>query len=580
MDEDGLSRRSFGFCAIDWKITNFFAATGKEKWVIESPAFTINGKIPTKWRFFLKVSYINEKYVIYAYLLNKDGFSQEPILVSWKLFFPYNISSMRLEVESDFERKKSVGMEICNLDYLESIMRCNNEDTLILRSMIFVCSKDNQPFKRSKNVGLKYLSQDLCVMYKVGRHYDIKLDIGGFAIKAHKGILSFRNDILRELIEKEDEVKLPELDIKAAYNVIGYLYTGNLDYVLRKPSFAMLHCIKYLNIKELEEYYVPDEYELCSVFRIKECSFECIVPVANIAKPDGIINSLYIKVNSDSSGYFLTLHLYPENASDKRDNASIFIENITEKFPDVAYIEIAVLDLKEKPCYSEKRRCSNYTAEVNFESFFSRDILKDTTLTDDGNLRLLCNFYSPTGSRMLLTTKKRVHSININPEKHFEMISNTMTTLFSTGIYSDFTLLCNGKKLKVHSYVLIARSNIFRNFFKSMATYGKTNLTSLDVSHINESVLESVLHYMYTGKFEFQIENILQIYEVSERFYMLPLKYASSVILQTNMAILDTGSVLRLAKSFKDYKLIALLENFINEKSKGCVNVVGTSNSE
>lgn len=596
MKSELVNVRNFEYSEIQWKIKNYFSATCAERWKIVSPVFTVNGKTCSKWRLYLMSKHVDGKCNVFAYLDNeKRDAMQEPAWVIWKLFFSPEISGMVREAKADFEKGKSLIFKICDADDLEYIMERLAEDTLIIRSSIFVCSKDSQVYKRSKDLGLKSLSQDMSVLYRVGKNYDLTLRIGGVnKTFTHKGILSARNNVLKRAIEIERDgvTQLSELNMDDLQDVFGYLYTGNLDYVLRKPSLSMLECINRLDIKELKEYYEPDEFELCSEYRMKECKFDCFIPLEKISHSNMII--CYPVIRKDSSLFeciqitdsdevissprfygppenFFTLCFYPKGLYGKSDYMSIFLEDVEKYFSKTSYVEVGVMHANGNILYLQRRRCSSYSDEISFESLLPKVILKDSAIIYDENLHLVCNFYTPVaGSRTQSIIRNKVRSNRcIDPEKHYNMLSDQMSTLFETGVYSDFTLTCDGIYFRVHSYILCARSHVFRDIFDKHGSVG--NSKSLNIFGVKSNILRAILYYIYSGKLlKHEIHEILLIYEAAVKFCLLPLIYTCSKILQENLGLLDTKRVLSLAEQFKDYKLIAALRKFNQHKTSDC----------
>lgn len=566
-----LSLRKFGFCVVDWKIKNYFAATCTEKWVIKSPVFTVNGKNNTRWRLYLKENYTDESHIVCAYLAKvKCDSRQEPFWVTWKCVFPCESGSTFFEIESDFEKRKSVGKRLCRPYEFDCIMQSTEEDTLVIRSMIFVSPKDSQTQERSKDSGLKSLSQDLTVLYRINKiNNDLEINIGGFVAKPHKAILCSRNSVLKTAIETEDcDTVFKETNGNAAKNIFAYLYSGNLDYVVRKPTFEMQQCIKLLAITELEKYYEPDELELCSEFQIEVCRFYYNIAVDS----DAIVCYSSIHNDSSSSNHDVSLHFYPTSLNGKSRYISILIENTKGNFSDISYVELVVLDSNGNSKHFKRKRCYGYHQEIFFKNFVPRDVLKDITTIHDGNFHLLCSIFTPiSDSKMSSTVKKEVHpNIVIDPERHYNILSDQMCTLFETGIYSDLTLTCNGEEFRVHSYILTARSYVFKHLYDKSKAMGLKNIW--DISSMKSNVLKALLYFIYCGKLlSLKIGEILQLYEAADRFCVLSLKHTCSSMLQNNVQSLDAKSVLNVAKTFKDYKLAASLEKFISSKSSKCV---------
>lgn len=566
MADKRVNVRNFGICKVEWKIKNMFATTCDKNWTIGSPVFTINAKKCTKWRLFLKVNHVDRRHPVVAYLVNINSDAEkEPLWVSWMIIHP--LFKTPVQIEADLSKKTRVSVKICDAPDLVKIIRFGEEDTLIIRSIIFVSNKDSQIYERPKHQGLKSLSDDFRLLYAVRKNYDVKLRSGDFKMVGHKGILSFRSRVLKTAIGKgKSEVILPlQLDEIAAKKVFGFLYSGNLDYVLRNPTYAILDCITKLCITELKEYYKCDELELHSEYKMEKSSFQYIIPVEKIANLDAIRCSS--STREDPSNRNFILHLYPSGLNKKSGDMSLSVENQGEIFPKISHVEISFLDGKGKR-HVHRKECSDSPNVVCFVDFLRKDIIKNITSKCERNLQIVCNFYASSDGVIHSTiVDGKVHyNICIDPEKHYNTLSDNMTTLLETGIYSDLTLTCNEEKFRVHTYILGAKSYVLQKIFQSKEFLEGTR--SLDASKIKSNILKGVLYYTYSGKLlEHKTDEILEIYKIADEFRVLSLKNICSGILQDNVHTLEPEiitAVVCLAEKCKDYKLIASVQNFIN----------------
>lgn len=557
--------RNFGFSDIKWTIENFLAATSKQKWVISSPKFTIHGKIDTDWRFCLKNNYINEEHTASVYLENMDSSINEPIWVTWKLFFPEDVGEDRTEeVQFDFIRSNAIAVELSDADELQRIMQLKDVDKLEFRSFIFVSMKDSQVHKRSKIPGLKSLSQDMTALYRTDENYDVYFDIGGISGKAHSFILKSRSTVLKKLIETPEEVQLPELDPAAATSIFGYLYTGNLDHILRKPTFQKLEWIKFLKLKQLEQYYEPDYVEILSECQREVSSLKFNLPVEKIADSIEIVSLPSFENFSNLSTGNFNLILYPNGVTNE-DYMSVCIKNTVENYTNIYQAEIGVIDSQGNTRYLERKHFCDFYEGIGFEEFLPRDSLHDSTLTWNGSLHIVCTLYSsdtPKEILTLITNDVVYYDIHIHQEEHYKMLSFHMALMFETGSYSDFSLMSEGEIFPVNSLILSARSHIFRDLFQDDYV---NRFESVEFNGIRSNILKTVLLYMYSGRLlYYDINDLIDIYIVAAHiFFVLPLKYECSRLIEENLESLNIENALALANEFKDYKLISSIEKFI-----------------
>lgn len=568
--------RQFSFSKIEWEIANYFPATCRESWVIKSPNFIVKHKHTTKWRLSLKGCYIGTHLSVCAFLkmVEKDSQLSDPVRVSWKFLFPCDSKEIFVDGESDFEKKRSVGIEIYDVDILENAIRNSSSETLVVTFLMLVRYKDSDVCDRSEDVGVRSLSQDLRVLYRVDKNHDVEFVVGDVVVKGHKAILCSRSEFLKTEIERENfMVDISGLDFEAVKEVFGYLYTGNLDFILRKPSLHLITCIKYFNITELDGYFQPDEMTLRSVCSVQKGTHTWTIPIYEIIEADILTSPTFTEERSNAHGNVFRFFLYLIGFSQNSDSMSICVESTDETVPKVVCIEISVGDSTGKIFFLQRKKWLNTVTKLEFKKFLSSDDVCDIfSNANEHNLQILCTVRTPTrGSEDLSTVETKTHSsICVETEKHYELLSKQIEHLFETGIYTDFTLKCEGQNFKVHTYLLSARSHVFRRLFRGLKCVKVA--TFVEVTGIKCIALRALLYYIYSGKLpEHKADDVLQIYIAAQKFFILSLKYACSSILQDNIPLLNSEKVLSLAEEYKDYKLKAALVKFHSKKDAECL---------
>ena len=117
---------------------------------------------------------------------------------------------------------------------------------------------------------------------------------------------------------------------------------------------------------------------------------------------------------------------------------------------------------------------------------------------------------SPDGERR--AEKKRL-------EKH-ESFMKSCEDLYANGLFSDYTINVRGEELKVHKFVLSARSSVFKAMF--------TNEDAEEVgikyfNNVTNEAFKEFLHFFYSGDIENQ-ENATQLLELAVKFIVPELK--------------------------------------------------------
>ena len=89
---------------------------------------------------------------------------------------------------------------------------------------------------------------------------------------------------------------------------------------------------------------------------------------------------------------------------------------------------------------------------------------------------------------------------------------------------SDITFKVEGKSIPAHRGVLMAGSEYFRTLFKSTMQAGDSSTT--EVKETTYDALRTVLKYLYTKDHRdiFTADNVLGVYELTERYEVSPLQ--------------------------------------------------------
>ncbi|KAJ5079849.1 ankyrin repeat ph and sec7 domain containing protein secg-related [Anaeramoeba ignava] len=154
---------------------------------------------------------------------------------------------------------------------------------------------------------------------------------------------------------------------------------------------------------------------------------------------------------------------------------------------------------------------------------------------------------------------------------NLEKLSNDLKNLFQNEnheeSYFDFEIICEKNKtsFKTHKSILSSRSQYFKTLFKSkMKEYQENKLILKDVS---SSILSSILNYLYSGKIEINLENVVEILIFSLKYLIDELIEISSNFIKKNFQIESIIDILKLSESMNLNQLLDssyqfILENF------------------
>lgn len=545
--------RPFGCFKIEWGIENYFIETSKKKWSLYSPVFNVRGNQITKWRLNFRGTCMKGESFASVYLERSelDSFPHK-VRVNWRLFYPWASPNRHMsESTFIFNQKSSFGKAVYDFErldlynYLYSTTTFSN--TFKIQCFMIVYDGERKAYQ-SLDTGLKTLSQDLAVAYRLEDQCDLLMNSDGLTIGAHKALLFSRVKKLREELDIDTfEINLPDLDVEATKKIIAYLYTANLDYVLRIPSFQIRDCIAYLEIKELESYYKYDELHVCTEIGVHEHCFDWVINDIK-AKEESCVTSNILKINKNNLTF--RLHLYKEGFNGTSDYMSIFMEKLEGDWPDNFCVEFSITDpFGFRHLQQRLRWTSDEGSEQGIENFVLRNIMDSDTILWLGSLQIVCKICFSTSSESISKVKTKVQSIpNVNSAHHYEVLSNDMANLFKKEMFSDFTILCGETEFHVHKFLMSARSYKFKSKLK--------NVDCISIEGVEPEVFRKVISYMYSGRLKkYELPDIFKIYAAADKFFMLPLKYACTDILRGYIETMNLEKVLSLADRGKDFKL-------------------------
>jgi len=115
--------------------------------------------------------------------------------------------------------------------------------------------------------------------------------------------------------------------------------------------------------------------------------------------------------------------------------------------------------------------------------------------------------------------------------------------------FSDWTLVCQGKKVPCHRFVLAARSPIFSQLFASAQDQDWTEVSNLDLD-----TLRDLMEYIYTDSLNTD-GDVGKLFSAADEFGISGLKYKCSNILKEKLSCSNAIETLQLAVLHKDDSL-------------------------
>ena len=103
-------------------------------------------------------------------------------------------------------------------------------------------------------------------------------------------------------------------------------------------------------------------------------------------------------------------------------------------------------------------------------------------------------------------------------DSNIQKVTEAMEALLWDPIYSDFTIVCEGKSFPCHKAILAARSETFKKMFASSMVEAQGNKSDVKMTM---KALEAMMEFMYCGKVTKMTASHSELLEVAD-MYELP----------------------------------------------------------
>ncbi|TKR60967.1 hypothetical protein L596_028143 [Steinernema carpocapsae] len=138
---------------------------------------------------------------------------------------------------------------------------------------------------------------------------------------------------------------------------------------------------------------------------------------------------------------------------------------------------------------------------------------------------------------------------------------------------SDFTILCGDREIKVHKFVLAARSPVFSAMLEPHTEESKTSKVTID--DIDYDVLHEMLFFMYSGRSNNLSSMPLELLSAADRFQLNGLKDLANHVLRNGLAIDSVCRYLVFADMHSASELKADAIRFISANIKTVIETDG-----
>lgn len=141
-------------------------------------------------------------------------------------------------------------------------------------------------------------------------------------------------------------------------------------------------------------------------------------------------------------------------------------------------------------------------------------------------------------------------------------LSSDIEKIFVSSRNNDLVLKCQGRFFFVHKNILAARSSVFDSLLQ------KPDKQQLNISDLKWSVLEQLLHFIYSGRMDtLSMDSAIDLFEAGIRYSVPSLNWLCGKYMAENLSEDNVCRVLYLADLVTDSNLQEAAESFIAEKS-------------
>lgn len=247
------------------------------------------------------------------------------------------------------------------------------------------------------------------------------------------------------------------------------------------------------------------------------------------------------------------LKLYPGGAHNFcKDFVSLFLYIDAEvNVKRNILFEISILNNKGEKFKTamSKHVFTNQNNSRGWPKFLKRDLIikhQNSLLVND-QLTISCVIYINTQAQDWVDTKSQ--------------LANDFENLLEKSVLSDFTIITQNKKLKVHKNILAARSKVFAAMFEHQMQENEKNCT--EVTDVDHNVMKELLRFIYCG----EVKN-LEVYAVplihaAEKYELSSLKSVCEEALQKRINLQEYHEILNIANLYNCQRLKTKVIDFL-----------------
>lgn len=259
------------------------------------------------------------------------------------------------------------------------------------------------------------------------------------------------------------------------------------------------------------------------------------------------------------------------------DSISLYLyaDSIDKRRPIFAKYKLAILDDQQytiHTCFCNQIRKFKLgkCRGRGFKNLIERRKLNDGIFPND-EFTVLCTIIFSEDDNFKDDFDQPIPTQLQSPVNKFSLPENFLS-LLENSEYSDVIVSCvNGKEFRVHKNILASRSAVFDAMFKYNMKENESNY--VEISDIDEKVLEQMLRYIYTDRCENIAEYAEGLFVAADKYDLEGLKLRCEQVLLKNLSVENAAAILIIADMHHAEKLKSDAINFIVRHSLEVANM-------
>ncbi|GBO16393.1 Speckle-type POZ protein [Araneus ventricosus] len=251
--------------------------------------------------------------------------------------------------------------------------------------------------------------------------------------------------------------------------------------------------------------------------------------------------------------------------------------------------QLSVVDASKNTvkCFQHEFRYRDPCGSKDFIRFCTKSELlekKSTYLPNDVlSLRCECAFscgsmlqeIEATNSECNVAEKKNSSNLNSDKENEFPVpiciLIDNLKSMLNNSSLSDVKLKTKSQTYPAHTFILGARSPVFKSMFSSDM---KEKINGcVDIEDLNDNTVLRLLRYIYSAEVE-ELEwvSATELYEAADKYQILSLKDVCSSHLKNSLCVNNACESLVLADLHQDEDLKVFVQDFILRHGEDIIN--------